>query len=76
MTQGNENSGNELQIEIGQIEANLAFFDARFALIEHRPDTAYKRAQVKAYKILQQQLQTRLNDLQMQQKLLQVRKTN
>lgn len=59
---------------MGEIEANLAFFEARFALIQHQPDTAYKRAQLKAYEIMQDQLQTKLEELQLQQKLQQARK--
>ena len=74
MSETKENKNSNLQVEIGQIEANLAFFDARFALIEHQPDTAYKRAQLKAYEIMQQQLQSRLEDLQIQQKLQQARR--
>ena len=74
MSETKENKRQNLQVEIGQIEANLAFFDARFALIEHQPDTAYKRAQLKAYEIMQQQLQSRLEDLQIQQKLQQARR--
>ena len=74
MSETKVNKNSNLQVEIGQIEANLAFFDARFALIEHQPDTAYKRAQLKAYEIMQQQLQSRLEDLQIQQKLQQARR--
>ena len=74
MPETKANKISKLQVEIGQIEANLAFFDARFALIEHQPDTAYKRAQLKAYEIMQQQLQSRLEDLQIQQKLQQARR--
>ena len=68
MSDKNENKVSELQTEIGNIEANLAFFAARFALIENQPDTAYKRAQIKAYEALQSQLQSRLSVLQLQQK--------
>jgi len=68
MSEKNESKATELQTEIANIEANLAFFTARFALIEHQPDTAYKRAQTKAYEALQSQLQSRLSVLKLQQK--------
>lgn len=74
MTQTPENKAKDLQTEIGRIEANLAFFEARFALIEHEPDTAYKRAQIKAYTALQKQLETQLEELQIEQQLRQARK--
>ena len=59
---------------MGEIEANLAFFEARFALIQHQPDTAYKRAQLKAYEIMQDQLQSKLAELQLEQKLQRAKK--
>ncbi len=74
MSEITENKSAKLQTEMGEIEANLAFFEARFALIQHQPDTAYKRAQLKAYEIMQDQLQTKLEELQLQQKLQQARK--
>ena len=74
MTETTENRSSQLQTEMGKIEANLAFFEARFALIQHQPDSAYKRAQMKAYEIMQHQLQSRLEELQIEQKLQQARK--
>lgn len=74
MTDNSESKSSQLQTQINQIEANLAFFDARFALIEHKPDTAYKRAQLRAYQIMQEQLKSELEELQMQFKLRQARK--
>ena len=74
MTEITENKSSQLQSEMGKIEANLAFFEARFALIQHQPDTAYKRAQLKAYEIMQDQLQSQLEELQIEHKLQQARK--
>jgi len=61
---------------IGSIEADLAFFDARMALIQHQPDTAYKRAQLKTCEVMKQELQAKLEALQLQQKNRQARKQN
>ena len=69
MSNNPENSNTNIQTEIGRVEANLAFFSARFALIQHQPDTAYKRAQLKAYESLQAQLQSQLEQLHTRQKL-------
>ena len=68
MNDNTDNRVSEIQTEIGHIEANLAFFEARFALIQHQPDTAYKRSQLKAYEALQEQLKSKLQDLQAEQK--------
>ena len=74
MSETTENRAAKLQTEMGEIEANLAFFEARFALIQHQPDTAYKRAQLKAYEIMQDQLQSKLAELQLEQKLQRAKK--
>lgn len=48
----------QLDPGISAIEAHIAFFDARRALLEHEPDTAYKRAQIRVC----EQMQKKLND--------------
>lgn len=40
------------RIDIPSMEADMAFFEARLSLAEHAHDTAYQRAQVKAYQTL------------------------
>mgnify|MGYP000048898661 FL=1 len=40
------------RIDIPSMEADMAFFEARLSLAEHADDTAYQRAQVKAYQTL------------------------
>jgi hypothetical protein len=39
-------------VDIPSIEADMAFFEARLSFADHEPDTAYQRAQVKAYETL------------------------
>lgn len=41
---------------LSELEADLAYCDARLTLIGDDPDTPYQRAQVKAFKLLQKQL--------------------
>lgn len=53
---------------MGAIEADIAFFDARRALLLQQPDTAYKRAQLKICDVMQQALRDELQDLRQQQK--------
>lgn len=38
---------------LSKLEADVAFFDARRALIGDRPRTRYQRAQIKAYETLE-----------------------
>ena len=64
----------DLMTQISEIEANLAFFEARFSLIEHQPDSTYKRAQVKAYEAMHDQLTNQLKELKMEQDLKKARK--
>jgi predicted nucleic acid-binding Zn-ribbon protein len=63
-----------LQTQISKIEANIAFFEARFSLIEHQPDSVYKQAQLKAYKAMHQQLSDQLEELHVKLKALRDRK--
>ena len=67
-------SPKDLITEISEIEANLAFFEARFSLIELQPESTYKRAQVKAYQAMHEQLTEQLNQLKMEQDLKKARK--
>ena len=52
-----------LQVEISKTEANIAFFEARFSLVQQQPDSIYKKAQIKAYQAMHEQLKLRLADL-------------
>lgn len=40
------------RIDICTLEADLAFFEARLSLANDAPDTAYQRAQTRAYRAL------------------------
>ena len=53
---------------IGSLEADIAFFDARRALLLQQPDTAYKRAQLKICDVMQQSLRQELLQVRQQQK--------
>ena len=68
-------STRDLITEISEIEANIAFFEARFSLIEHQHDSTYKQAQVKAYKAMHEQLTNQLKELKLEQDLKKSRKT-
>lgn len=74
MSEAPNKSPKDLITEISEIEANLAFFEARFSLIEHQPDSTYKRAQLKAYEAMHAQLTNQLKNLKMEQELKKVRK--
>jgi hypothetical protein len=50
----------QVKAEISDIEADVAYFDARISLIGQDPDTPYQKAQLKTYKILEQMLQESL----------------
>jgi hypothetical protein len=67
-------STKDMLTQISEIEANLAFFEARFSLIEHQPDSTYKQAQVKAYVAMHDQLTNQLKELKMKQDLKKARK--
>jgi len=46
--------------DISDIEADVAYFDARISMLGQDPDTPYQKAQLKTYKILEELLQTSL----------------
>ena len=46
----------EARLDASRLEADLAFFEARLSLANDAPDTAYQRAQIKAYQVLGLQL--------------------
>ena len=64
----------KLQTQISKIEANIAFFEARFSLIKNQPESVYKKAQLKAYQAMHQQLSDQLETLHIKQKALLARK--
>ncbi|MBF0255007.1 MAG: hypothetical protein HQL47_00805 [Gammaproteobacteria bacterium] len=45
-----------MSVMLSELEADLAYCDARITLIGNDPDTPYQRAQLKAFRILEQQL--------------------
>jgi hypothetical protein len=42
--------------EISEIEADVAYFDARLSLLGDDPETPYQKAQLKTYQIIESQL--------------------
>ena len=48
---------------ISGLEADLAFIEARLALLLHQPQTIYREAQQHTYETLKLQLQQRLENL-------------
>lgn len=63
-----ENNAINLQVEISKTEANIAFFEARFSLVQQHPDSSYKKAQIKAYQAMHEQLSQRLEKLNQQKR--------
>jgi len=45
-----------MRADISDIEADVAYFDARISLIGQDPDTPYQKAQLKTYRILEKLL--------------------
>ena len=50
----------EAKADISDIEADVAYFDARISILGSDPDTPYQKAQLKTYKILEELLQDSL----------------
>lgn len=75
MSEENNKKPASRQATVGSVEADLAFFSARDALLKHQPDTAYKRAQLKVNQAMTQELQAQLEELQIKQKLRQARQS-
>jgi len=50
----------EVKADISDIEADVAYFDARISMIGEDPDTPYQKAQLKTYQILEKLLQDSL----------------
>lgn len=52
-----------IRVSVSALEADVAYFDARLALIGSRPESYYQEAQVKAYRELERVLSDMLNSL-------------
>jgi hypothetical protein len=52
------------RLNISTLEADVAYFDARLALLEGQPDSYHREAQIKAYQELEQVLSGMLLRLQ------------
>ena len=52
-----------IRTAVAELEADVAYFDARLTLIGRCPDTAYKRAQIKTYETLSHSLADTLKSL-------------
>jgi hypothetical protein len=46
-----------------ELEADVAYFDARLSLFHNRPESSYQQAQIKAYRTLGSLLSSRLSNL-------------
>ncbi|OGT91798.1 MAG: hypothetical protein A2286_14200 [Gammaproteobacteria bacterium RIFOXYA12_FULL_61_12] len=60
---GNKTSDSDrrkTKVEISDIEADMAYFDARITMIGSDPETPYQKAQLKTYRILEKLLQESL----------------
>lgn len=55
-----ETDRRKAKAEISDIEADVAYFDARISLIGSDPETPYQKAQLKTYRILERLLQESL----------------
>lgn len=56
-----------IRTDVAELEADVAYFDARLTLIGRCPDTAYRRAQIKTYETLSQSLAATLHALKKKQ---------
>ncbi len=52
-----------IRTDVAELEADVAYFDARLTLIGRSPDTAYKRAQIRTYQTLSKSLSGTLRSL-------------
>lgn len=52
------------QLSISQLEADIAYFEARLALLEAEPKSYYQAAQTNAYRELERELKAILDRLQ------------
>ncbi len=51
-----------ISVMLSELEADLAYCDARITLIGSDPDTPYQRAQLKAFQLLEKQLSAALKE--------------
>lgn len=54
-------------MDVTELEADVAYFDARLCLVSHRPETSYKKAQIKTYQTLEKALNATLSSLKKRQ---------
>ena len=54
----------EMRLSISVLEADVAYFDARLAMLEDEPDSHYQLAQIEIYGALQSVLSGMLQKLQ------------
>ncbi|MBU0498500.1 MAG: hypothetical protein KJ558_14205 [Gammaproteobacteria bacterium] len=55
-----EDARRNAKADISDIEADVAYFDARITMIGNDPETPYQKAQIKTYRILEKLLQDSL----------------
>lgn len=67
MDQSNKSANNLIRMDVIELEADVAYFDARLCLVSGRPDTSYKKAQIKTYQTLGKSLNATLSALKKRQ---------
>lgn len=55
-----EDARRKAKADISDMEADVAYFDARITMIGNDPETPYQKAQLKTYRILEKLLQDSL----------------
>lgn len=63
----------DLKLVSAEIEAEIAFFQARKCLVEQSAKTSYQQGQLRVYAEMLDRLQSRLSSLHQQEKLLRAR---
>lgn len=59
-TEADQKDSSQLTLLLSELEADVAYFDARLTLLGNDPETPYQKAQFKAYKIMERYLKKRL----------------
>lgn len=67
MDASGKNGNNLIRMDVLELEADVAYFDARLCLVSDRPDTSYKKAQIKTYQTLEKSLNATLSALKKRQ---------
>lgn len=60
-------ANNLIRVDVAELEADVAYFDARLCLVSGRPETSYKKAQIRTYQALEKSLSATLAALKKRQ---------